>query len=704
MTTRDPNDSARLALEERLRFEALLADLSSQFVSIEPAEIDGAIEQAVGRLGQMLELDRGALTQLADDGRSLIFTHSWTASGIAPAPVRVDAGTLMPYGLAKLMRGEVHAISSLDDLPPGAPDRAFLAERGVTSALAIPLAAGGRMLGTLGFSATGAERVWDDSIVRRLRLAGDVFASALARKRADEELRRANDDRIGFEALIADIASQFVNLDSELVDRTVEDAQRRLVVALDIDRSALFEFDAAGCAVPTHFWSRPEFPGTPLERGVATTMFPWIAARLRSGETVCLARIDDLPAGVADREHLNFVGTKAMVALPLLVSGRIIGALTFGSMHAERDWPPDLVNRLTLVGQVFASAVARKRAEIELRHTLAENARLRDRLVEENIYLQHEVKSHMGPLAIVGHSSAMRGVLAEVARVAPTPATVLLLGETGTGKELIASTIHEQSPRSNRAMVCVNCAAIPATLIESELFGHEKGAFTGALTRKVGRFELADGSTLFLDEIGELTPDVQVKLLRVLQEREIERLGSSRPLPIDVRVIAATNRDLDQMIADGTFREDLYYRLSVFPIMVPPLRDRPDDIETLVWAFVDEFSRPLGKRIESISKERLVALQRYPWPGNVRELRNTVERAVIVSTGPRLEIEPPRNRVPRGPKSLRMKDVEREHAKAVLERTGWRIRGTAGAAEILGLKPSTLEDRMAKWGLQRPKA
>jgi formate hydrogenlyase transcriptional activator len=252
-------------------------------------------------------------------------------------------------------------------------------------------------------------------------------------------------------------------------------------------------------------------------------------------------------------------------------------------------------------------------------------------------------------------------------------------------------------------MVSVNCAAIPTTLIESELFGRERGAYTGALTRQTGRFELADGSTIFLDEIGELSAEVQVTLLRVLQERQIERLGGSGPIRVDVRIIAATNRDLEQMVADGTFREDLYYRLNVFPIRVPPLRERPEDIPTLTWAFIDEFAKTLGKRFESISKEHMVALQRYPWPGNVRELRNAVERAAIISKGPRLVIEPPRAKAAAHRRHLRLQDVERDHVRQVLDRTGWRVRGHGGAAEILGLKPSTLEDRMAKLGLRRPR-
>ena len=251
-------------------------------------------------------------------------------------------------------------------------------------------------------------------------------------------------------------------------------------------------------------------------------------------------------------------------------------------------------------------------------------------------------------------------------------------------------------------MVRVNCAAIPATLIESELFGREKGAYTGALSRQVGRFELADGSAIFLDEIGDLPLEVQVKLLRVLEDRQIERLGSSRAVKIDTRIIAATHRDLEKRIEADQFREDLYYRLNVFPIRVPPLRERTEDIPMLVWRFVEEFSKAFGKRIESISKENIEMLQRYSWPGNVRELRNLVERALIGSSGPRLTIALPQTSSASARRSVRLADVEREHIKSVLDGSKWRIRGAGGAADQLGLKATTLETRMAKLGIHRP--
>ena len=303
----------------------------------------------------------------------------------------------------------------------------------------------------------------------------------------------------------------------------------------------------------------------------------------------------------------------------------------------------------------------------------------------------------------LGRSPAIRLVQEQLRQVAATDATVLLLGETGSGKEVIASKIHELSRRRSREMVRVNCAAIPATLIESELFGREKGAYTGALTRQVGRFELADASTIFLDEIGDLSSDVQVKLLRVLEDRQVERLGSTRPIKIDARIIAATHRDLEKRIEADTFREDLYYRLNVFPIRVPPLRERVEDIPMLVWRFVEEFSSAFGKRIESIAKDNIEQLQGYAWPGNVRELRNLVERALIISTGTRLTITLPPQSSVASRRSVKLADVEREHIKAVLDSTRWRIRGVGGAADQLGLKATTLETRMAKLGLHRPR-
>ena len=306
--------------------------------------------------------------------------------------------------------------------------------------------------------------------------------------------------------------------------------------------------------------------------------------------------------------------------------------------------------------------------------------------------------------AIVGGSEAARRVLQEIEQVAATNATVLLLGETGTGKELYARHLHQRSVRRHREMVCVNCGAIPATLIESELFGRERGAYTDAVSRQIGRFELADQSTIFLDEIGDLAPEVQVKLLRVLEDHQIERLGNPKGIRVNVRIVAATHRNLAQRVADGTFREDLFYRLNVFPIEVPPLRERAGDIPLLVWHFIDLFGTEYGKTIETVSDQTMAALQNYGWPGNVRELSNLVERAVIMAAGPDLAIPLPVNVKRPSAGSDTLVDVEKAHIKSVLDSAGWKIRGARGAANRLGLPPTTLESRMAKLGLARPKA
>ena len=317
-------------------------------------------------------------------------------------------------------------------------------------------------------------------------------------------------------------------------------------------------------------------------------------------------------------------------------------------------------------------------------------------------------RDHLAPLsaidAIAGKSAAVQQVLNQAQLVSATDSTVLLLGETGTGKERFAAYIHQLSARRAREMVCVNCAAIPATLIESELFGRERGAYTDATSQQIGRFELAHRSTIFLDEIGDLPFEVQVKLLRVLEERQIERLGSVKSINVDTRIIAATHRSLEQRIAGGGFRADLFYRLNVFPLRVPPLRERAEDIPLLVWRFIEEFSTTFGKRIEEVPAENMAALQRYGWPGNIRELRNAVERAMILASGPRLTVPIPTPLSVARLRSLRLVDVQKEHIRQVLETAGWRVRGSGGAAVRLGLRPTTLETRMAKLGLSRPRA
>lgn len=341
---------------------------------------------------------------------------------------------------------------------------------------------------------------------------------------------------------------------------------------------------------------------------------------------------------------------------------------------------------------------------VELRTAIAEIKQMKDRLETENLYLRHENKKKYLYEHILGQSDGLKYVLYRAEQVAPTNTTVLILGETGSGKDLIAAAIHNMSPRKDRPMITVNCAALPANLIESELFGREKGAFTGADTRRVGRFEIAHGSTLCLDEIGELPLELQVKLLRVIQHNEFERLGSSHTVKVNVRIIATTNRDLEKEVREGRFRQDLYYRLNIFPITVPPLRQRKEDIPPMVHAFIERYSRKLGKQITSIRNETMKALQDYPWPGNVRELENIIERAMILYPGPVLQLadklevsSPPILSVVRT-----LEETERNQILKILSETKWYIDGKDGAAAILGLHPSTLRTRIHKLKIVRP--
>jgi transcriptional regulator with GAF, ATPase, and Fis domain len=417
--------------------------------------------------------------------------------------------------------------------------------------------------------------------------------------------------------------------------------------------------------------------------------------------------VSDLAARVAGADHDAIVQT---IEEGL---GKVAEALGFEEALTRRSWmshlesmarehemTPAVLEPLRLLTSVVRQALARYDSHAALQTAQDEIRMLRERLGSEQGFLRREIRVR-GSRIIVSESRAIKSVLAQVEQVARTPATVLLFGETGSGKEVFAQAIHELSSRYQRPMIKVSCGAIPASLIESELFGRERGAYTGALSRQIGRFEAAHQSTILLDEIGELPADVQVKLLRVLQERVIERLGSNQSIKVDVRIIAATNRNLEKAVEDKSFREDLFYRLNVFPIVVPPLRERVEDIPGLAWTFVDELSRSFGKSITSISKASLLELQRYPWPGNVRELRNIIERAVIVSAGPQLDVSAPAPpaRVPQN--AMTLIDLEVEHIRAILESTKWRVRGPGGAAERLGLKPTTLESRMARLGLKR---
>ena len=383
-------------------------------------------------------------------------------------------------------------------------------------------------------------------------------------------------------------------------------------------------------------------------------------------------------------------------AVPLVSRNRVLGVLELGLIENQRFGKENLEFVTRFAGQV-AIAIENALAYDEIKE-------LKDKLAREKLYLEDEIRSECGFEEIIGRSAAIRAVLRQIETVAPTQSTVLIYGETGTGKELVARAIHERSPRCSNSFVKLNCAAIPTGLLESELFGHERGAFTGAIMQRLGRFELANRGTAFLDEIGEISLELQPKLLRVLQEREFERLGSTRTIKTDARLIAATNRDLAACIEERTFRADLFYRLNVFPIHVPPLRERPEDIPLLVRHFAQYFARKIHRVIDTIPSETMEALVRYSWPGNIRELQNLIEHSVIVSPGPVLQVPLAALQfqtapAPDGTKRGTLEEAEREHILATLKETKWVISGPKGAAGRLGINRSTLQFRMKKLGI-----
>ena len=511
---------------------------------------------------------------------------------------------------------------------------------------------------------------------------------------------------LSFEKLISNLSANFINLPASKVDEWIDNALMQMVEFLGNDRSSLLQFtDDKKELLVTHTYAKPGLPPTPKIKALQKAAFTWSMSKLSKGEIISFSSVDELPeAAKKDRQFFIDTDIKSIVALPISISGKIRYVLTAASILKERIWISELVSRLRLIGEILVNALDRKKLEEELHKNLEEIHQLKEQFEVENIYLREIMASECSPYEISGSSPAIQKVLVQIKKVATTNSTVLIEGETGTGKELVARAIHNQSSRGKHLMVTVNCAALPAALIESELFGRETGAYTGALSKQIGRFEIADGSTIFLDEIGELPLALQTKLLRALDKGEIERLGRPNVIKVDVRVIAATNRDLTEEVRKGNFRKDLYYRLKVFPIHMPPLRERVEDIPTLVKLFVDEFSKKMGKSIQNISRKSLQKLQLYSWPGNVRELRNVIENAMIVSSGSTLNISLAQEEESALTDSTLQKldEIDKQHILKVLEQTNWRIKGPNGAAEILGLNPSTLYFKMKKMNILKP--
>jgi transcriptional regulator with GAF, ATPase, and Fis domain len=512
------------------------------------------------------------------------------------------------------------------------------------------------------------------------------------------------EESLRFQELVSKISTKFIGLSGIEFEQAIQDALAEIGRYFNSDTVRLYRLSLLGDVLKIRNMWRDENLSPPEEMPKIHKMkYPNLANHYSKGESLVFSNYEESPEWPEMRKILKFFGTKAGVGVPLEVDGLGVDVYAMDKVQSEHVWPKNIVEQSKSIGNVILSAMRRREAEIQLQEHFDEIKFLKDQLETDNIYLRDEINLNHNFEEIIGESRSLKYALHSVEKIAPVNTTVLLLGETGTGKELFARAIHNASPLKNRPVIKLNCATLPPDIIESELFGHEKGAFTGAHARQIGRFERADGTTIFLDEIGELPLALQPKLLRVLQDGEFERLGGSKTLKTNVRVIAATNRNLEEEVLTGRFRSDLYYRLKVFPITIPPLRKRIEDLPLLVKFLVKRISRKLGKEITEIPNKAIEVLQNYSWPGNVRELENVIEGAVINSSGKVLRIELPKARVLEEYEAKTLEDVERDHITKTLKLSNWRIEGSKGAAVVLGMNPGTLRSRMQKLGIEKPK-
>ncbi len=708
-------------MEKTAEFNNLLVEFATHLMKMEPSMIGPEIDRILKLAGEFWLVDQVIVAQLPDEHGKMKIIHSYAAEGM-PNPSPAYAADL-PWVVEKMRAGLPIVVSRwADDLPSNAdPEMRFVERERVKSTIAFPYYVGESVRGTLVFNSIRAERSWPEELLMQIQQFSAVLASSLERKHAAERihgLRR-------FEHLLSELSAKYINLSVE----NIEDAARhdfgKLAVLLGVDRCALHLFDE----------NSPDWATMPCE-GLVSKWFRqlswWCDAdkadikaqsdlmRRKPEVFSCLRDVldkwsrgechqwtfpDELPEDAKGLKDLSaLLGIKSGAVVPVLVVQSIMGVVVVATTHEHRAWPDDMMPRLRLFGEVFGNALMRKQSEQSLREAFSELKQLKERIEADYTYLREETDYEHDFKDIVGISDAVKSTFIKAKQVAPMDVTVMVLGETGTGKGLIAQAIHNASRRKGRPLIQVNCAALSPTLIESELFGHEKGAFTGAHTRKIGRFELADGTTLFLDEIGELPLDLQAKLLRVLQDSQFERVGGTTTIRTDMRIIAATNKDLEKEVEEGRFRQDLWYRLNVFPLHVPPLRERLEDIPVFVSFFVKKYQPLVGKRFNRVSDKSIKALRNYSWPGNIRELENLIERAVITSRSSNLQIELPARLGARVPsRGWTLEEIERAHIIRTLEKTGWVIEGPEGAAVLLGLNHATLRFRMKKLNILRPK-
>lgn len=574
----------------------------------------------------------------------------------------------------------------------------WLSQHGIQSVCVVPITTALRRLGALAFGSTRETAYAEpdveflQQVARQVAVAVDNALNFENAQSVQQQLKEER-DRLNLLLEVNNAVVSALNL-HELLN-AVSTSLRRL---MRHEYASLSLYDPETQRLQIYALDFPVSKGL-LQEGLSVPVEGTPTGRaLTSRQPVFITRRDVEQFGSDIARRILAEGLKSACCFPLISHGRPLGTLVVASLH-EENFPQKDAELLQHVANQIATAVENVLA-------FGQVVDRANKLTEEKLYLQDEIRTEYNFEEIIGESPALKRILQQVQTVAPTDSTILIQGETGTGKELIARAIHHISGRRDRTLVKVNCAAIPTGLLESELFGHEKGAFTGAIAQRIGRFELANGGTLFLDEVGDIPLELQPKLLRVLQEQEFERLGSIRTIHVDVRLVAATNSDLAQMVGEKQFRSDLYYRLNVFPIVIPPLRDRWEDIPVLVRYFAQKYARRMKKRIDTIPAKAMTALSEYRWPGNIRELENFIERAAILSPGPELRVplaELKTTTEPSPHSASTLEEAEREYVLKVLRETDWVIGGPSGAAARLGIKRTTLQSRIKKLGITHPR-
>ncbi|MCX6161082.1 MAG: sigma 54-interacting transcriptional regulator [Ignavibacteriae bacterium] len=641
---------------DSLKFEKLLSMLSARFINVPAQNVDNEINESLKQICNYLCLDLASLWQInRENPDEAVLTHYYRIPDGPVVPDKWEAKKAFPWTLEQMIKKKECVYSNPSELPPEAhiemESRRYL---GLLSHVTFPLyTCDGPVIGVLTFNTIREEVEWSQEVVNKLRFVSQVFVNALDRKRTDEILW-VSEERLRLAASSA--GAGFWDLIVSTGQLWVNEGTRNL-----------YGFRTDECIILKDFFNR--------------------------------IHTDDRKSVERDIQNSIHTGTYNNEHRILLPDGQIRWISGRAAFYYNSEKKTE-----RLLG-ISIDITHSKTTQISLEKALADVKKLKKQLQKDNIYLKEEIKFQTNFEHILGHSDAIKYCLFGVEKVAPLKTTVLIYGETGTGKELIARAIHSASSRKDRPLIKVDCSSLPQSIIESELFGHEKGAYTDAKSKSTGRFELADGSTLFLDEISELPLEAQSKLLRITQYGEFERLGSSKTHKMDVRLIAATNRNLEEEVKKGRFREDLFFRLNVFRITVPPLRERKEDIPEMVLQFVKNMNRKLGKKIEYISQSTLNQLKAHTWPGNVRELENLIEYSVITSAGNELEI----NLAPRtetyketeNVNNLPLAKMEKEYIIKVLEKTNWKIEGPGSASGILKLAPSTLRDRMKKMKIRR---